>query len=110
LARHRRPGGRRRPAALAAQLTVWAAAAIWAVGAYLVFVGVMFAVYAHQGLQGSPPWWWVAVGAAAVTTFSATGFAVGDFFPSRFAVPVAAFGAFLAVIGSFQIGFGHACG
>ena len=50
-----------------AQLVTWAATAIWAVGAYLVLVGVMFAVYARQGLQGSPPWWWVAVGAAAVT-------------------------------------------
>jgi hypothetical protein len=41
----------------AGQLATWAAAAIWAVGAYLVFVVIMFAVYAHQGLQGSPPWW-----------------------------------------------------
>jgi hypothetical protein len=94
----------------AVQLAAWAAAAIWAVGAYLVFVGVMFAVYAQQGLQGSPPWWWVAVGAAAVTAFSATGFAVGAFFPSRFAAPVAAFGAFLAVIVSDQNGFGDTSG
>jgi hypothetical protein len=94
----------------AAQLATWAAAAIWAVGAYLVFVVIMFAVYAHQGLQGSPPWWWVAVGAVAVTTFSAAGFAVGAFFPSRFAAPVAAFGAFLAVIVSSQNGFGDPTG
>ncbi len=94
----------------AAQLAAWAAAAIWAVGAYLVFVGIMFAVYAHQGLQGSPPWWWVAVGAAAVTAFSAAGFAVGAFFPSRFAAPAAAFGAFLAVIVSSQNGFGDTSG
>ena len=91
----------------AAQLATWAAATIWAVGAYLVFVGVMFAVYAGQGLQGSPPWWWVAVGAAAVTAFSAAGFAVGAFFPSRFAAPVAAFGAFLALFVSVGRGFGH---
>ena len=111
--------GRRRTADLVAgavwprwavQLAAWAAAAIWAVGGYLVFVGVMFAVYAHQGLQGSPPWWWVAVGAAAVTAFSAAGFAVGAFFPSRFAAPVAAFGAFLAVIVSDQNGFGDTSG
>jgi hypothetical protein len=94
----------------AVQLAAWAAAAIWAVGAYLVFVGVMFAVYAHQGLQGSPPWWWVAVGAAAVTAFSAAGFAVGAFFPSRFAAPLAAFGVFLAVIASSQNGFGDTSG
>jgi hypothetical protein len=111
--------GRRRTADLvagavwprwAAQLAAWAAAAIWAVGAYLVFVGVMFAVYSHQGLQGSPPWWWVAVGAAAVTAFSAAGFAVGAFFPSRFAAPAAAFGAFLAVIVSSQNGDGDTSG
>ena len=89
----------------AAQLATWAATAIWAVGAYLVFVGVMFGVYAHQGVQGSPPWWWVAVGAAAVTAFSAVGFAVGAFFPGRFAAPLAAFGGFLVMIMSSQAGF-----
>src|SRR6202050_661328 len=94
----------------AAQLATWAAASIWAVGAYLVFVVIMFAVYAHQGLQGSLPWWWVAVGAVAVTAFSAAGFAVGAFFPSRFAAPVAAFGAFLAVIVSSQNGDGDISG
>ena len=94
----------------AAQIATWAATAIWAVAAYLVFVGVMFAVYAHQGLGGTPPWWWVAVGAAAVTAFSATGFAVGAFFPSRFAAPLAAFGGFLAMIMSSQTGFSHTSG
>jgi hypothetical protein len=89
----------------AAQLATWAATAIWAVGAYLVFVGVMFGVYASQGVQGSPPWWWVAVGATAVTAFSAAGFAVGAFFRSRFAAPLAAFGGFLAMVMSSQTGF-----
>jgi hypothetical protein len=111
--------GRRRTADLvagavwprwAAQLAAWAAAAIWAVGGYLVFVGVMFAVYAHQGLQGSPPWWWVAVGAAAVAAFSAAGFTAGAFFPSRFAAPVAAFGTFLAVIAWSKSGLGDTSG
>jgi len=94
----------------AAQLSAWAATAIWAVAAYLVFVGVMFATYAHQGVGGTPPWWWVAVGAMAVTAFSAAGFAVGAYWPSRFAAPVAAFGAVLAMMVSSQIGFGHASG
>jgi hypothetical protein len=94
----------------AAQLATWAAAAIWAVGGYLVFVGVMFAVYAYQGLQGSPPWWWVAVGAVAVTAFSAAGFAAGAFFPSRFTAPVAAFVVFLAVVVSSRNGRGDARG
>ena len=87
-----------------AQLATWAATAIWAVAAYQVYVGVMFAVYAYQGVQGEPPWWWVAVGATAVTAFSAAGFAVGALWPSRFAAPVAAFGGFLAMMLSSQTG------
>jgi hypothetical protein len=93
-----------------AQLATWAATAIWAVGAYLVFVAILFAVYAHQGVQGSPPWWWVAVGAAGVTALSAAGFAVGALYPSRFAAALAAFGAFLALGMSSQIGFSHTSG
>ena len=89
----------------AAQLATWAATAIWAVAAYLIFVGVMFAMYARQGVGGAPPWWWVAVGATAVTAFSAVGFAVGAYWPSRFAAPVAAFGGFLAMAMSSQTGF-----
>jgi hypothetical protein len=88
-----------------AQLATWGATAIWAIGGYLVCTGVMFAVYAHQGVQGQPPWWWVAVGATAVAAFSAAGFAVGVFWPSRFAAPLAAFGGFLALIMSSQTGF-----
>jgi hypothetical protein len=89
----------------AGQLGTWAATAIWAVIAYLVFVGVMFAAYAHQGVSGTPPWWSVAVGATAVAAFSAFGFAVGVYWPSRFAAPVAAFGGFLAMSQSSQAGF-----
>ena len=94
----------------AAQLATWAATVIWAVGAYLVFVGVMFAAYARQGVQGTPPWWWVAVGAVAMTAFSAAGFTVGAYFPSRFAAPVAAFGGLLAMLGSTNGGRGHLSG
>jgi hypothetical protein len=54
--------GRRRTADLvagtarprwAAQLAAWAAAAIWAVAAYLAFTGAMFAAYAGQGCGDS---------------------------------------------------------
>ncbi|HEY7147194.1 MAG TPA: hypothetical protein VH637_23355 [Streptosporangiaceae bacterium] len=93
-----------------AQLATWAATAIWAVAAYLVFAGVMFGWYARQGVGGTPPWWWVAVGATAVTAFSAAGFAVGSYWPSRFAAPVAAFGGFLAMAMSSQTGFNHTSG
>jgi hypothetical protein len=94
----------------AAQLATWAATAIWAVAAYLVFVCVMFAVYSHQGVGGTPPWWWVAVGATAVTAFSAVGFAIGAYWPSRFAAPVAAFIGFLAMALSSQTGFKETSG
>jgi hypothetical protein len=88
-----------------AQLAAWAATATWAVLAYLVFVLVMFAAYAHRGVQGEPPWWWVAVGATAVVAFSAAGFTAGTLFPNRFAAPLAAFGGFLVLIMSAQTGF-----
>ena len=94
----------------AAQLVTWAATAIWAVAAYLLFACVMFASYAREGVGGTPPWWWVAVGATAVIAFSAAGFAVGAYWPSRFAAAVAAFGAAIAMYLSFQIGFSHASG
>jgi len=87
------------------QLATWAATAIWAVGAYLVFAGVMFGVYVAQGILGAPPWWWVAVGAVAVAAFSAAGFAVGAFYPSRFAAPLAAFGSVVVLMMSSQTGF-----
>jgi hypothetical protein len=92
------------------QLATWAATAIWAIAAYLVFTSVLFAVYANQGVQGQPPWWWVAVGATAVAAFSAAGFAVGAFWPSRFAAAVAAFGGFVAMVFSSSTGFHHSTG
>jgi hypothetical protein len=94
----------------AAQLATWAATAIWAVTAYLACVGVMFAWYAHQGVGGTPPWWWVAVGATAVIALSAVGFAIGTYWPSRFAAAGAAFIAILAMFLSAQIGFKHTSG
>ncbi|HEY1641603.1 MAG TPA: hypothetical protein VGG35_12995 [Streptosporangiaceae bacterium] len=93
-----------------AQLATWAATAAWAVGAYLALTGALFAVYAAQGLRGTPPWWWLATGAVAVAAFSAAGFAVGALFPSRFAAPLAAFGAFLAMGTSSQAGFSATSG
>ena len=94
----------------AAQLATWSATACWAVGGYLVFVGALFGVYARQGLWGGPPWWPVAAGAAGVAAFSAFGFVLGAYFPSRFAAPLAAFGAFLALVTSSQTGFSHTSG
>ncbi len=94
----------------ATQLVTWAATAIWAVAAYLVFVAAMFVMYAHQGVGGTPPWWWVAAGVTAVAAFSAAGFAIGAYWPSRFAAPVAAFAGFLAMAMSSQAGFKYTSG
>ncbi len=93
-----------------AQFATWATTAIWAVAAYLLFVTVMFAIYARQGVGGTPPWWWGAVGATAVIAFTSAGFAVGVYWRSRFAAPLAAFGGFLAMAMSSQTGFTHYSG
>ena len=94
----------------AAQLAAWAATAIWAVRRLPGLRGRVLRGLRPPGRRGVPPWWWVAVGATAVTAFSAAGFAVGAFFPSRFAAPLAAFGGFLAMMMSSQTGFSHASG
>jgi hypothetical protein len=93
-----------------AQLITWAATVIWTVVAYLAFVGVLFGVYALQGVHGSPPWWWVVVGATGVIAFVSAGFALGAAFPSRFTAPLAAFGGFLAMVMSSQTGFADTSG
>jgi hypothetical protein len=80
------------------RLATWAAAAVWAVGAYLVFVAVLFGVYAAQGVQGEPPWWWVGVGATAVAAFSAFGFAVGVLVRGRYAAPLATVVSMIAMV------------
>ena len=88
----------------------WAAAAAWAVGAYLVFVAVLFGVYAAQGLHGQPPWWWAGVGATGVAAFSAAGFAVGALVRGRYAAPLATIGSLIALMFSSQTGFSDASG
>jgi hypothetical protein len=92
------------------RLATWGAAAIWAVGAYVVFVLVLFGVYASQGLKGEPPWWWMGVGITAVAAFSAVGFAVGTVITSRYAAPIATIGSLIAMMFSSQTGFSHTSG
>jgi hypothetical protein len=88
-----------------AQFATWAATAIWAVGSYLVFMGVTFWLLSRSIVWGGPPYWPVAVGAVGVAAFSAAGFAAGAYFPTRFTAPVAAFGGLFACGISSQIGF-----
>jgi hypothetical protein len=98
-----RPGWARHATALAATFC-------WMLAAFLVFVGVLYAVFAHQATGGSLPWWPVAVGAAALAALCATGFAAGVFFPGRFTAPLAAFGAFLISVEAFHSAVGAASG
>jgi hypothetical protein len=88
-----------------AQLATWAATAIWAVGFYLVVMGVTLGILGRSIDWGAPPWWSVAAGAVGVAAFTAAGFALGAYFPGRFAAPIAAFGALFAMGTSSQIGF-----
>jgi hypothetical protein len=93
-----------------AQLATWAATAIWAVGFYLVVMGVTLGILGRSIDWGGPPWWSVAVGAAGVAAFTAAGFALGAYFPGRFIAPIAAFGALFAMGTSSQIGFSASSG
>jgi hypothetical protein len=75
-------------------LISWAATTIWAMVAYLGCLAVLYGVTARQASWGGPLWWPAAVAAASVPAFSALGFAVGTFLPSRFTAPLAAIAAF----------------
>jgi hypothetical protein len=80
----------------ARQLAVWAATTSWALAAYLVLTGALYAVIAHQVSWGGPLWWPAAVGAAGIPAMSAAGFAAGVVFPSRFTAPLVTVAAFFA--------------
>jgi hypothetical protein len=87
----------------ARQLAAWAATTAWALGGYLVGVGVLYAMTASQASWGGPLWWPAAVGAASLPALAALGFAAGALLPSRFTPPLAAVGAFVALEASLQL-------
>lgn len=86
----------------ARQVTTWSATTGWALLAYAVCVGTLYAVTAGQSAWGGPLWWPVVVGAASVPTLSAIGFATGAALPSRFTPPLAAVATFLVMEISLQ--------
>jgi hypothetical protein len=88
-----------------ARLTTWAAMMCWIEAAFLACVGLMLWADAHEGTWGGPPLWPVAAGATAVAAFATLGFAVGVLLPGRFTAPLAAFGAFIALVLSSHAGF-----
>jgi hypothetical protein len=84
-------------------LAPWAATTIWAMVAYLGCVAVLYGVTAHQASWGGPLWWPAGVAAASLPAFSALGFAVGTFLPSRFTAPLAAIAAFFILALSTEL-------
>jgi len=89
----------------AGRLAAWAATICWIEAAFGACVGVMYWADARQVAWGGPPLWPVAAAAAAVAAFAALGFALGTLLPSRFTAPLAAFGAFIALVLSSHAGF-----
>ena len=88
-----------------ARLTAWAATVGWVEAAFLACVGLMYWADERQGTWGGPPLWPVAAGAAGVAAFATLGFAAGALLPGRFTAPLAAFGAFVALVVSSHVGF-----
>jgi hypothetical protein len=98
-----RPGWARRGATLAATIC-------WVLAVYLVFVAVLYVVFAQQATWGGPPWWPVAVAAAALAAICAVAFTVGELFPGRFTAPLAALGAVFVSLVTFQEAIGETGG
>jgi len=84
-------------------LVPWAATTIWAMVAYLGCAAVLYGVTAHQASWGGPLWWPAAVAAASLPAFSALGFAVGTFVPTRFTAPLAAIASFFILALSTEL-------
>lgn len=82
----------------AARLCGWAALAVWALGGYVLCMGLLLGVTAGQHPTGALPWWPILVAALGVLAFSALGFAAGVIFPSRFAVPLVAIAVLLILV------------
>jgi hypothetical protein len=94
-----RPGWARLSATLAATLA-------WVMAGYLACVAVLYGATAAQATWGTPPWWPVAVGAAALAAACAAGFAAGASFANRFVPWLTA----VAVFGLEVAGFRSAVG
>jgi hypothetical protein len=75
----------------------WAATTSWALAGYLGCAAALYGVTAHETSWGGPLWWPAAVAAASLPAFSALGFVLGTFLPSRFTAPLAAIAAFFLV-------------
>jgi hypothetical protein len=88
----------------AARLSAWAATACWALAGYALCIGVLFGVTAAQGATGSPLWWPVLVDAVGILAFSAFGFALGTWVPSRFTAPLTAIVALLSLAVTRKLG------
>lgn len=76
------------------QVTTWAKTAVWGLLFYLLLCAVVFLITTTQATWGGPPLGPPLVGAVAILSLSALGFAIGDRWSSRFAAPVVGVGLF----------------
>jgi len=84
-------------------LGAWAATTIWALVAYLICLGVVYGVTAHEAAWGGPLWWPAAVAAACLPAYCALGFVTGALLPSRFTAPVVAIASFFVLALSTEL-------
>jgi hypothetical protein len=94
-----RPGWARLSVTLAATLA-------WVMAVYLACVTMLYGGTAAQATWGAPPWWPVAVGAAALAAVCAAGFAAGTFFASRFVPWLTAAAVFVLEVAGFRAAVG----
>ena len=84
-------------------LGAWVATTIWALVAYLICLGVVYGVTAHEAAWGGPLWWPAAVAAACLPAYCALGFVTGALLPSRFTAPVVAIASFFVLALSTEL-------
>jgi hypothetical protein len=77
---------------------------------YLACVTALYGAAAAQATWGTPPWWPVAVGAAALAAVCVIGFAAGTFFASRFVPWLTAVAVFLLQLVGFRAAVGASGG
>lgn len=82
--------------ALFRHLMLWLATTAWALLAYLLVAGYMFARTVPRATWGGPELWPVALAIVALLAHAAWGYLAGHLFASRFTAPIVAIVAFVA--------------
>jgi hypothetical protein len=77
----------------------WLVSLAWMVAFYLALGAIFLSVTATQATWGSPQWWPVIDGLAALIMCSAAGFALGLWLRARFVTPLVAVGTLAVILG-----------